>query len=87
MPFSPASGASLPIRRQKRSFSRRSPILEMKNSNRYMNAEKRVLIQGVENLWDKYAVSSSELESGRAGILKVLDGFIDRLGYLEGAPQ
>ena len=31
--------------------------------NRYLNAEKRRLIQVVENLWDKYAVSSRALES------------------------
>ena len=30
--------------------------------NRYLNAEKRRLIQVVENLWDKYAVSSRALE-------------------------
>ena len=32
--------------------------------NRYLNAEKRRLIAVVENLWDKYAVSSRELEAG-----------------------
>jgi type I restriction enzyme M protein len=51
--------------------------------NRYLNAEKRVLIQGVENFWDKYAVSSRELESGRAATLEVLDGFLGGLGYLK----
>jgi len=49
---------------------------------RYLNAEKRVLIQTVENLWDKYAVSSRELESERSETLKTLDGFLNRLGYL-----
>lgn len=33
--------------------------------NRYINAEKRVLIGGVENLWEKYAVSSEDLETAR----------------------
>ena len=50
--------------------------------NRYLNAEKRGLIAVVENLWDKYAVSSRELESERAETLKTLDGFLKRLGYL-----
>jgi type I restriction enzyme M protein len=52
--------------------------------NRYLNAEKRRLIQLVENLWDKYAVSSRDLESGRIQTCKALDGFLSRLGYLEG---
>jgi type I restriction enzyme M protein len=50
--------------------------------NRYLNAEKRWLIHVVENLWDKYAVSSRTLESGRAESLKTLDGFFSGLGYL-----
>jgi type I restriction enzyme M protein len=50
--------------------------------NRYLNAEKRRLIQQVENLWDKYASSSRVLETERAKTLKVLDGFLNGLGYL-----
>lgn len=59
-------------------------LYDLANSelNRYLNAEKRVLVQAVENLWDKYAVSSRELETERAGTLKVLDGFLSGLGYL-----
>ena len=54
--------------------------------NRYLNAEKRRLIAVVENLWDKYAVSSRELEQERSETLKTLDGFLRGLGYLgEGA--
>ncbi len=34
--------------------------------NRYLNAEKRTLIAGVEKLWDKYAVSNRQLEQERA---------------------
>ena len=49
--------------------------------NRYLNAEKRGLIQMVENLWDKYAVSLYELEKGRSETLKTLDGFLRGLGY------
>jgi type I restriction enzyme M protein len=50
--------------------------------NRYLNAEKRELIQVVEKLWDKYAVSSRELESERTQTLQTLDGFLEGLGYL-----
>jgi len=51
--------------------------------NRYLNTEKRGLIAVVENLWDKYAVSSRELEAKRSETLKTLDGFLKGLGYLE----
>jgi type I restriction enzyme M protein len=41
------------------------------------------LVQGmVEKLWDKYAVSSRELESERTKTMKELDGFLKGLGYL-----
>ncbi|MCJ7583055.1 MAG: N-6 DNA methylase, partial [Candidatus Aminicenantes bacterium] len=50
--------------------------------NRYLNAEKRGLIHVVENLWNKYAVPSRELESERSETLKTLDGFLKGLGYL-----
>lgn len=50
--------------------------------NRYLNAEKRGLIAVIENLWDKYAVSSRELECQRTETLTTLDGFLKGLGYL-----
>ncbi len=50
--------------------------------NRYLNAEKRGLFAVVENLWDKYAVSSRELEELRNETLKTLNGFLRALGYL-----
>lgn len=49
---------------------------------RYLNAEKRALIQGVENLWNKYAISSRELERKREETLGQLNGFLEGLGYL-----
>jgi len=49
--------------------------------NRYLNAEKRRLIQLVENLWDKYAISSLTLEGRRTETVNVLDGFLSGLGY------
>jgi len=51
--------------------------------NRYLNAEKRHLIAAVENLWDKYAVSSRQLENARSETLATLDGFLAGLGYCE----
>ncbi len=50
--------------------------------SRYLNAEKRGLIRIVENFWDKYAVSSRELEAERTETLKILDGFLRGLGYV-----
>ena len=49
---------------------------------RYLSAEKRSLVLGFENLWDKYAVSSRQLESVRTETLEALDGFLSKLGYL-----
>ncbi|MEI7910604.1 MAG: type I restriction-modification system subunit M [Verrucomicrobiota bacterium] len=51
--------------------------------NRYLNAAKRHLIQSVETLWDKYAVSSRALETERTATLLALDGFLTGLGYLK----
>lgn len=53
-----------------------------KELERYLYAEKRMLIHRVENLWNKYAVSSQELEQKRETTLKELNGFLNRLGYL-----
>ena len=50
---------------------------------RYLNAEKCSLVLGVEKLWDKYAVSSRELEVERDATLKTLDGYLQGLGYFE----
>lgn len=49
---------------------------------RYLNAEKPLLVQGVENLWDKYAASSRDLEAEREATLKTLDAFMNGLRYL-----
>ena len=50
--------------------------------DRYLNAEKRGLVLGIENLWDKYAVSRRKIEEKREGTLKTLDEFLSGLGYL-----
>ena len=48
---------------------------------RYLNAEKRSLVLGIENLWEKYAVSSRELEAERDATMKTLDLFMEKLDY------
>ncbi|MDE3001321.1 MAG: N-6 DNA methylase [Gemmatimonadota bacterium] len=50
--------------------------------DRYLNAEKRVLLRVVENLWEKYAISAGNLESDRATTLDTMGGSLTRLGYL-----
>lgn len=50
--------------------------------HRYLNAEKRALVAIIENLWDKYAVSSRVLEAEREKTLSELNGFLAGLGYL-----
>ena len=46
---------------------------------RYLNAEKRALIQSIENLWDKYAVSKTQLEAKKVESLNQIDGFLKEL--------
>ena len=48
---------------------------------RYLNAEMRHLISGIENLWSKYAVSSQKMEWSRLATVERLDGFLKGLGY------
>jgi type I restriction enzyme M protein len=50
--------------------------------NRYLNADKRTLFAVVENLWDKYAVSSQEIEASRDDALGTLKRFLKGLGYV-----
>ncbi|MDL1163977.1 hypothetical protein P0100_23555, partial [Yersinia pestis] len=50
--------------------------------NHYLNAANRELIQVIENLWNKYAVSYRELETERDGNLRILEGFLGELGYI-----
>jgi len=48
----------------------------------YLNAEKLGLVRGVEKLWDKYALSSRDIEAERESTHMMLDGFLRGLGYL-----
>jgi type I restriction enzyme M protein len=58
-------------------------LYDLANSelNRYLNTEKRRVIKIVENLWDKYALSSQDLETKRSESLKVLEAFLGKLEY------
>lgn len=49
---------------------------------RYLNTEKRALLAKVENLWDKYAVSSQSLEKERERTLTTLQVYLADLGYI-----
>ena len=49
---------------------------------RYFNAEKRVLVRAVENLWEKYAVAADTLEEQRIATLDTMDSFLTELGYV-----
>lgn len=60
--------------------------IAQKELERYLNAEKRSLIMDVENLWDKYALSSQEIEVKRNDTLTALDDFLIGLGYYGVSP-
>ena len=49
--------------------------------DRYLNAEKRVLVRVVENLWEKYSISVDSMNADRAVTLETLDAFLCGLGY------
>ncbi len=48
---------------------------------KYLNAEKRRVVSGVEKLWDKYAVAANKLEYKRTETLETLMGFLAELNY------
>lgn len=48
---------------------------------RYLSAEQRELLQSLERLWDKYAVSSDALECKKSESLETLSHFLTRLRY------
>jgi type I restriction enzyme M protein len=49
---------------------------------KYLNAEKRKLIAGIEKLWDKYAIPSRTLEEKRQQTLIELNKNLNELKYL-----
>ena len=50
--------------------------------DRYINAEKRVLVRGAENLWEKYATAANELEEQRAITLATMGDLLKGLRYV-----
>ena len=48
---------------------------------RYLESEKRIIHNEVENLWEKYSGSHSDLEIARTTTLDQLTGFLGELGY------
>ena len=51
--------------------------------DRYVNAEKRVLVRAIESLWEKYAVSLTRLEAARSDSMASLSTFLGNLGYAQ----
>jgi type I restriction enzyme M protein len=56
--------------------------LVQKELLKYLNAEKRSLLAGIEKLWDKYKVTSQQLENNRKDSLDKLNKFLTQLNYL-----
>jgi type I restriction enzyme M protein len=56
--------------------------LALRELNRYVNAEKRAVVAAVENLWDKYALSSLLLEADKQKTAGALNEYLTGLGYL-----
>jgi type I restriction enzyme M protein len=77
-----AIGGQLSEADAKRLILKKLHDLANKELLRYLNAEKRALLAIVENLWDKYAMSSQTLEAERENTLLSLKGFLTGLGYL-----
>jgi hypothetical protein len=74
-------GGQLTVDQARRLILKKLSDIARAELERYLNAEKRILVQGVENLWDKYAVSNRVMESQRETTLKSLDGFFAGLRY------
>lgn len=50
--------------------------------HRYLQAEKRNLVTGIERLWDKYGMSATDMEGQRDQTLNQLNVFLKELNYL-----
>lgn len=51
--------------------------------HRYVDAERRTLIAGFENIANKYALSAQAIEQSREQSLNTLNSFLSKLGYLK----
>lgn len=54
-----------------------------KELTKYLDSEKRSLIQSVENLWNKYALSKADIELEREKVANQLNEFLKGLGYVQ----
>ncbi len=54
----------------------------MSIANRYLSEKKQTIIKTLENLWDKYRVSLSEIESERDEATSEIKTYLSELGYL-----
>ena len=77
-------GGQLTVEEAKRLILKKLYDIAGRELERYLNTEMRVLIQLVENLWNKYAISSQKLEQRRGKTLEELNGFLRTLGYFGG---
>ena len=57
--------------------------IERTELDRYLNAEKRVLVSGVENLWEKYAVAKDALDATLNATAGTLGTILKTLGYIQ----
>ena len=55
--------------------------IAFKQLGTYLNAEKRFVTSGIQNLWFKYSTSEQELETQREITLARLSDYLIRLGY------
>ena len=49
---------------------------------RYLTSERQQLIATVENWWDKYQVTLTQIENSRNIAAKALNGYLKGLGYV-----
>ena len=78
-----AIGGQLTDEEAKRLILRKLYDIVSTELERYLNAEMRRLISGVENLWSKYAISAHRMDVKRKETLRALNGFLGGLGYLK----
>jgi len=50
-------------------------------SERYLSEKKQAIIANIENIWDKYQVSLSEIEKERDESTVAIKGFLTEIGY------
>ena len=48
----------------------------------YLRADQRACLAAIENLYDKYAVTSADIEQRRETATAKLKGFLEELGYV-----